>query len=114
MNILNIFTSIFAILGGLISIYLFFVNRRLLIFDADKQLELLEIEKTEILLALDKEEKKRLGEMVQKGIYDSSIRIQYEKEMKEKKDKEYSKIEIRKKYLLKIKKFKWLFSKIDS
>jgi hypothetical protein len=73
----------------------------------------LEIEEEEKLIERDKEKRKGVGDYVQRGLYDSSLRIQFEKEMDKKKDRELRKINARRSHLSKIKKFKWLFSRVD-
>ena len=112
MNLIYIITRILGIAGGAIAVYLFFENRRLIVFVVDEQLGLLDIKKEELLHNIKKEEQLINEKCAAQGIFDSGIRLQQLKEIEERKHRELRKIEIRQEYLLKIEKRKWPWSRI--
>lgn len=113
MIFLDWITRILGIAGGTIAVYLFLENRRLKIFDVDEQLEQLEIEEEEI-----EEECNRKKQKINQGFSARNLggcvdRAAYLEAPNEWKKRELRKTEARRQRLMKIKKYKWLWSKVD-
>jgi len=110
VEVIDIITRALGIAGGIIAIYLFFENKRLTIFHVDKELILLDVQQEELLKNIEKEKKKGIEGFASRGTYHSGLRVQFEKEMEEKRTKELRKIEACREYLQKMKKlpFSWM------
>lgn len=113
MIYLDWITRILGITAGAIAVYLFLENRKLRIFDVDEQLEQLKIKEEEI-----EEECNRKKQEINQGFSAHDLggcvdREAYLEAPNEWKKRELRKIEARRQHLMKIKKHKWLWSKVD-
>lgn len=107
-----------AIIGWVGAFYGFIMNRKLRDIEIDKKLELLDIEQKDFLYKTNKEKTKgitrlyyiysKFGKEIVKGKVQS-----YEEDIKQKIKTKLGKINAERKFLRKIKKCKWLWSKID-
>lgn len=94
--------------SGLISLYLFLVNRRLRTFKIDEELEQCQIKMDEVGLLIRQEQADKMSECT------DGHKLQWiETQMEKKKNIEIAKIEIRMKHLNRLKRFRWLWSKVD-
>jgi hypothetical protein len=112
---MNAVHHIIEIVLFVISIYLFCVNRKLSRLKIDEELEKLGIEEQEVEQKFRDKLAKYKQDLSKRGwtpMTSGSFEEHRTKSEKEKKI-ELQKIEIRRKYLNKLKKFKWLWSKID-
>jgi hypothetical protein len=113
MNFFDFATRMLGIAAGAIAVYLFLENRKLRIFDVDEQLEQLKIKEEEI----EEECNRRKQEINQdfsarnlRGCVDIDAYLEAPNEWKK---RELRKTEARRQHLMKIKKYKWLWSKVD-
>lgn len=110
MLFLDWITRILGLMGGIIAVYLFIENRRLRIFNVDEQLEQLKIKEEEIEEECNRKKQEISRDLNIRGLTPSNDNYATADKWKE---MELKKITVRRKHLVKIKKYKWLWRKVD-
>lgn len=113
MIYLDWITRILGVLSIAIAVYLFFENRKLRIFDIDEQLEQLEIKEEEIEEECNRKKQEINQDFSARNLGGYVDREAYLEAPNEWKKRGLRKIEARRQHLMKIKKHKWLWSKVD-
>ncbi len=95
----------------ILTIYLYLENRKLKGFEIDKDLEIKKIELEELKINHKKEKEKLDGNFSVRELYFSGMRVKAQQDLDDYYERKIKKLESEIKYLEKLKKYKWLFSK---
>lgn len=105
------FSTVLNIILGILTIYLYFENKKLRGFEIDRDIKLKKIEIDELAMWYTKRKEELDNEMAERGLASSSIRNEANanlvKEYKNKRNKLQAELD----YFERLKKYKWIFNK---
>lgn len=107
----DFFSKVLNIVLGLLSLYFYFENRKLKSFQVDRDLEIKKLELQELRTEHKKQKEEIDGSFSARGLYHSGLREKTQQDLDNEYERKIKKIEEEIKYLEKLKRYKWLFSK---
>jgi hypothetical protein len=110
-NVISLISIIFNVILFVWTFYYYLENRKLRGFEIDKNIELKDLEIKELKEWYKKEEKELPEKLQSEGRLTTGFRKEEEEKLKLKYENKKTILKAELKYLKKLKKYKWLFSK---